>query len=319
MAQATFGSPIKKVYGETVNLTTTAAHLLVRPGYHEVMFYCASAWRYGLAPRLSVVKLYSTTYTDYTSQAIDRDAATHVPLDAMTTAKKLYLGVTEPTRGFYFNLDGTNKNAIAASLDWEYCYDISGYTSNAPFLKLTGTVSAALTVGETVTGQTSGTTATHVYDDGSTYIIVKDVSGPGFKIDEDVDGAAQTCDDLTASTPVARGTAYFTDVADDSDGTLTGTETLSQSGLYAFTLPAVKRGAITGISNEPLYWYRFAPSATLSAAIDVIDLIPACDTVNYAYMEGGTPYQHSINNAQVGAFEFDHTGTGTLNVSWIQH
>jgi len=315
MATATFGSPVKKLYGETVSLTTTAAHLLYRPNYHEIMLYCSSAWRMGLAPRLASVHYYNgTTYTNYTSQAVDRDSTTHVPLDAMTTAHTLYLGLTDRTRGFYFNLDGTNLNANAASLDWEYMYDISdGY-----YRKLTGTVSAALTVGETVTGQTSGATATHVYDNGSTYIIVKNLSGT-FLIDEDVDGAAQTCDDISAIELVSRGTPYFTDVSTDADGTLTGTETLSQDGLYAFVLPTVARGAIAAISNDILYWYRFTPSATLSATIDVIDLIPACDTVNYGYAEAGQPYQFSLNMVQNGAFEFDHTGTGTLNVTWIQH
>ena len=318
-AYATFGSPIKKLYGETVALTTTAAHLLTMPNYHEVMFYCASAWRLGLAPKLSSVKLFSTTYTDYTSQAIDRVSTTHVPLDAMTTAKYLYLGVTEPVRGFYINV-ATNVNAVPATLDWEYCYDISGWSSNNLFLKIEGTVSAALVVGETVTGATSVATATLVADDGATYIIVKDVAGAGFKIGETINGAAQNISLVTAINPVVKGTAYFTDVASDSDGTDSpaGT-TLGVAGLYSFTLPAVKRGAIAGINGEPLFWYRFKPSTTLSATVDLVDIIPACDTVNYAFMEGGTSYQFSVNQAGVGAFEFDHTATGTLDVSWIAH
>ena len=242
MAQAIFSSPIKKVYGETVSLTTTAAHLLYRPTYHEVMFYCASAWRMGIAPRLSRVKYYNaSTYTDYTTEAIDRVDTTHVPLDAMATTHYLYLGFTSPVRGFYFNLDATNKNANAATLDMEFCSSISA------------------------------------------------------------------------------GVGTFTDVAGDSDGTDVAGATLGQDGLYSFTLPSVVQGALTGIDNEPLYWYRFAPSATLSATVDLIDIIPACDTVNYAYMEGGINYQFALNIAQNGAFEFDHTATGTLDVSWIGH
>jgi hypothetical protein len=69
----------------------------------------------------------------------------------------------------------------------------------------------------------------------------------------------------------------------------------------------------------PLYWYRFAPADALSATVDLIDIIPACDTVNYAYMEGGIAYQFALNVADNGAFEFDHTATGTLDISWIQH
>ena len=315
MAVETISRPTTKLFGETVSLTTTAAHLLYRPTYQQALMYCASDWRCGLAPKLATVKYYNgSTYTDYTSQATDRDAATHVPLDAMTTAHTLYLGVTGATRGFYFNLDVTNLNAVAASLDFEYLYD----TAKPGYLKITGTVSAALTVGETVTGQTSGVTATHVYDDGSTYIIVKNMSGGRFVIGEDIDGAAQTCDDITAIDPVTPGTGYFTDVGTDSDGTLTGTETLSQDGLYAFTLPAVTRGILTNLGG-PLYWYRFTPSATLSATIDVIDLIPACDTTDYGYMQGGSVYQVSLNSEVNGAFEFDHTGTDTLNITWGRH
>ena len=244
MAQAIFGSPVKKVYGETVSLTTTAKHLLYRPGYQEVMFYCPTAWRMGIAPRLAVVKYYdvsATSYTDYTAEATDRDNSTHVPLDAMATGDYLYLGFTDPVRGFYFNIDSTNKNANAATLDMEYCSAISG------------------------------------------------------------------------------GVGTFTDVASDSDGTDDSGATLAQDGLYSFTLPAVVRGAITVLGGGQLYWYRFKPSAALSATVDLIDIIPACDTTNYAYMEAGIAYQFSLNLAQNGAFEFDHTSSDTLDVTWIAH
>jgi hypothetical protein len=278
------------------------------------MFYCSSAWRMGIAPRLSRVKLYaSSAYTDYTTYAIDRVSTTHMPLDGMTTAKTVYLGVTEPTRGFYFNV-ASNVNANAATLDFEYMYDIS-----APgYIKLTGTVSAALTVGETVTGGTSGATGTWVYDDGSTYGVVKNMSGK-FKLGETVSGATQNISVITAIDQVGTGTPYFTDVASDSDGTDNAGATLGQAGLYAFTLPSVVRGAISGVDGESLFWYRFTPSTTLSATVDVVDIIPACDTTNYAYMEAATTYQFSLNPGNTGAFEFDHASTGTLDVSWLMH
>ena len=244
MAQATFGSPIKKTYGETVSLTTTAAHLAFRPKYQEVMFYCASAWRMAITPRLASVKYYSDsggTYTDYTRYATDRLAAdaTRIPLDAMAAADYLYLGVTEPTRGFYFDV-GDSVNSEAAGLDWEY------------------------------------------------------------------------------SSAISAGAGTFSDVAGDSDGTK-NSQTLDQDGLYAFTLPSAVRGAINDLSSEPLYWYRFKPSIPLSATVDVYNIIPAADTVNYGYMEAGISYQLSLNLANGGAFEFDHTGSATLNVTWIQH
>jgi hypothetical protein len=36
-------------------------------------------------------------------------------------------------------------------------------------------------------------------------------------------------------------------------------------------------------------------------------------------MEAGTNYQFALNVAENGAFEFDHTATGTLDLSWIGH
>jgi len=315
-SQAVFGSPIRKFYGETVSLTTTAAHLLFQPGYHEVKLYCPTEARVGLAPRLARVKLYSgAAYTDYTSQAIDKSTATHIPLDGMTTAKYLYMGTVEPVRGFYFTIDGTNKNTETASLDMEYMYDIA----SQGYIKLTGTISGALTVGETVTGSVSGATGVAVYDDGSTYLVVKTTTGK-FSLGENAAGASQACNTITARDPVAHGTGYFTDVASDSDGTDVGPgSTLQTSGLYSFTLPSVVRGPLAGVDNESLYWYRFKPSATLSATVDIQSIIPACDTVNYGYLEAGMAQEFSVNLAQCGAFEFDHTATDTLNVTWIAH
>ena len=241
MATKVQPNSISKVLGETVSLTTTAYHLNFYPKYHEVKFYCASDWRMGIAPKLLDVVYYNgTTYTHYPTQGIDRSTATHVPLDGMTTAHKLYLRVSDPTRGFHFTIDGTNKNAETATLDFEYCSAISS------------------------------------------------------------------------------GVGTFTDVASDSDGTDTGGATLNTSGLYSFTLPSVDYGALTDIGG-PGYWYRFTPSATLSTTVDIQQIVPACDTTSYGYMQGGQEYQFSINQSEQGAFEFDHTATDTLNVTWIRH
>jgi len=315
MATATMGSPIKKMYGESVSLTTTAAHTLFQPEYHEVSMYCTSAYRMGIAPRLGCVKYYNATaYTDYTTYAIDRVDGDHVPLDAMGTTHYLYLGTTAPVRGFYFNLS-TNVNATVTGLDWEYMYDVS----DGSYLLVTGTVSGALTVGETVTGGTSGATATVVYS-GATSIVVKNIVG-SIAIGETLTGAAQNISAITALAPVARGTGYFTDVAGDSDGTQTGgNTTLGQDGLYAFTLvPAMPRAGLLNVNAQPLCWYRFTPGTALSATVDAVDIIPACDTTNYAYMEASIAQQFAVNTAMCGAFEFDHTTSGTLHINWIQH
>jgi len=316
MASPIYGVPLIDLKGESQALSTTAAHILVEPKFHEVKMYCASQWRLGLAPRLARVKYYNaSTYSDYTAQATDKVAATHVPLDGMLATHYLYLGVTDPTRGFYFNVDDTNKNDEAATLDWEYLYDVA----TVGYLKLTGTISGALTVGETVTGQTSGATATLV-ESGATYIVVKNVSTAQFAIGEDVDGASQTCDDVTAIDPVAKGTGYFTDVASDTDGTDSAGDTLKQDGLYSFTLPSVVRGALAGVDNEMLYWYRFKPSATLSATVDLVDIIPAAAATTYGYMEPGMEYQFSFDTTKCGGFEVvASSGTPTLDTTWVRH
>ena len=79
------------------------------------------------------------------------------------------------------------------------------------------------------------------------------------------------------------------------------------------------RSGLSGVNAQPLCWYRFTPGTALSATVDAVDIVPACDTTNYAYMEGGISYQFALNTAMCGAFEFDHTSSGTLDVSWIQH
>jgi len=63
-------------------------------------------------------------------------------------------------------------------------------------VKLTGTVSDALTLGETVTGSTSGATGLLSYS-GDTYIRVREVDGT-FVVGEDAEGADETCSTITA-------------------------------------------------------------------------------------------------------------------------
>lgn len=302
---------LKRFYGETVSMTTTAQHVAVPRGYHEIKHYAASAYRLGLAPSLEKVFYYNgTTYTDYTDYARDKSSSNHVPLDGMTTAHYLYMGFSECPRGVYFDI-GTNIQDEAATLDVEYCYD----TSDGKYQKLTGTISGALTVGETVTGQTSGVTATLVYS-GATYIVVKNATGD-FTDGEDVDGAAQTCDDLTAIAYEADGTGYFTDVANDSDGTNSVADTLKTDGLYTWDLPASVEAKVNGVSG--LHWIRFSPSATLSATVDINQIIPACIDTKYGYFEGGTPFEYPIDIQKVGAIETDmDAGSDTLNVTWIK-
>jgi len=249
MAQAVFGSPLQSVEGETKSLSTTAGYIALKPGFHEVKLYCASAWRLALSPRLVHAVVYDgTNYTEYVQNVIDRSSSTHLPLDGMTTSQKLYLGFSEPALGAYFDLHATNVNAVAATLDVEYC---------------------------------------------------------------------STAVDLGAS-------IAFTDVASDSDGTDSGGATLAQDGVYTWTLPTAWKRSSLGTSQAPLFskcwWIRATPSTTLSATIDVEEIIPVYKNVNYAYMEAGIEYNFSLNLAEVGGFVVTAAAaTPTLNVSWIRH
>jgi len=321
------GSAIKARYGESVSLTTTAKHLLFRPDYHEVKAWCASAYRVGIAPKLAAVVFYDASaesYIDYSAEAIDRNDSNVVTLSSMTSSDYLYLGVAAPTRGFYFNVVATNSTATTTGTI-QYMYDIA---NSGNYWTLTGTVSAALTVGETLTGGTSGATGTVVYDDGSTYVVVKNVTGM-FELAETASGASQNISAITAIAQTHTGNPYFTAVASGSDGT-SGSTALDQDGLYSFTLPSVVSGAIVpddviipndtnvNLLRKGLYWYRYSVDKTLDSSVTAADIIPACADTNYGYAQAGIVENYSINTHLCGAFEFDHTGTGTLYLDWLR-
>lgn len=228
---------IKRTYGETVSMTTTAQHLATPQGYHEIKHYASSSYRLGLAPSLEKVFVYTasgTTYTDYTDNARDGDSSTHVPLDGMTTSDILYMGFSDLPRGVYFDI-GSNAQDEAATLDVEYW-----------------------------------------------------------------DGSA------------------WADVSGDSDGTDSGGDTLKQDGLYSWTLPTdgeeYKVNSVSG-----LYWIRIKPSTTLSATVDIDEIIPACSDTNYGYFEGGVEYHYPYDTNRVGAIETDMAaGSATLNITWVR-
>lgn len=137
-----------------------------------------------------------------------------------------------------------------------------------------------------------------------------------------------TLDMEYCSTAIAPGvTLAFTDVGgSDSDGTDVGGDTLKQDGVYTWgTSPgtAWKRSTL-GTQNAQVgpkcYWIRFKPSATLSAAVDLIDIIPVYQNTNYGYMEPGVEYQWVINSTKCGGFVVLATaGTPTLDVTWLKH
>lgn len=122
MANAVFGMPIRDVNGGSQALAATNSYIAVSQGAMSVSLYCDADFRLALAPRLKNVQLYEAsggTYTDYTSQATDASASTHVPLDAMAATSILYIGCDDTFIGCHFDI-GDNANAETAALDVEY-------------------------------------------------------------------------------------------------------------------------------------------------------------------------------------------------------
>ena len=141
--------------------------------------------------------------------------------DAMNRAIDLYA-----TRGFIdlkdettISLTKTARNDNSSSYIYTYEYTmpttfhhlhrVTTEDSEGGW-KLTGTVSGAFTLGETVTGGTSGATGKLSYGpSGATYILVREVSGT-FQTGETATGgtSAKTCSSITAvdTTTVGKGT-----------------------------------------------------------------------------------------------------------------
>lgn len=127
MATRTYDAPLKDCQSEAeITLSATVpGYMNMRPGYRGAKVYCASDWKLALTPKIQKVFYYDETdesYTDYTSEAIDKSTTTHVPLDAMAADDYLYVGCADEFLGLYFNI-GTGVNAEAATLDIEYWKD----------------------------------------------------------------------------------------------------------------------------------------------------------------------------------------------------
>jgi hypothetical protein len=243
-----YDGPMSAIEGETVTIDTTAVYRALKPGFREVMLLCDTAFRIAFGPKLLHAVYYNAAidkYFDYVSKVTDRDPTTHMPLDLMPATDIVYLGTTEPMLGAFFDIDGTNKNVVVATLDVEYC-------------------STAM--------------------------------GDGVDI-------------------------VFTDVSTDSDGTISGGATLTQDGVYTWALPAIVKSRL-GVFAHPMfsdcYWTRFKPSATLSALVDVVEIIPVYKNVNYGYIGASIQETIPLDVDKVGGFLATCGSSKTLYVNWIK-
>lgn len=150
------------------------------------------------------------------------------------------------------------------------------------------------------------------------------VLGVYIDVGANVNAEAATLAVKNCTTAVAQGaTIAFTDVTGDSDGTDNAGATLGQDGAYVWTLPTNWVRSTLGTYASPLYskcyWIQIAPSATLSATVDINEIIPIYKNASYAYMEAATSYVDQLNYTKVGGFTLKGTGAHTLNVSWLKH
>jgi len=248
MASHVWDKPLTAVEGEVVAITTTPSYLLFKPGFDGVQLYSASAFYTALSPALHHVVYYNgTTYTSYTTEALDRVSTTHVPLDGMTTAHSLYLGFSDRVQGIYINI-GTGVNAVNTTLDVDY-----------------------------------------------------------------------------SSTAVAPGVSLaWTNVAGDSDGT-DSTGTLAVDGVYKWTLPTASAWKRTYLGTDQIklytkcYWIRITPDATLSATVDLVDIIPVYKNDLYGYHEAATTYVFQIDSTMNSGIVFDGSASQNVNVTWLRH
>jgi hypothetical protein len=115
--------------------------------------------------------------------------------------------------------------------------------------------------------------------------------------------------------------AQWADVAGDADGTTAAGATLAQSGIYTFNLPANVRTTVSdGSSNIDAFWIRFKPSANLSAAVDLVSLIPIYQNTNRSYFQAGKDYAFGIDAGKTEGIELlSAAGQPVCYVSWVGH
>jgi hypothetical protein len=150
------------------------------------------------------------------------------------------------------------------------------------------------------------------------------VRGAYIDIGSNVNANAASLDIEYSSTAVGLGaTLAFTDVAGDSDGTVSTGKTMAQDGVITWTVPSAWVRTTLGTHAIPLYrkcyWIRFCPSAALSATVDVNQIIPVYKNTNYAYMMPATSYVEQLNTARNGGFIMSGTNTKIVYITWLKH
>ena len=145
----TYGAAVVEFWGESIAITAARIAYGIPPGVEEVMFNGSAIFRLQLAPAIvfcGKTDDAAVTFTDYTSEAKDRDTATSVVLSSLNTAANdnyWYLashykfggatldvdaanGTTSAMTGYYWNgstwadasiTDGTDSGGACLAVD----------------------------------------------------------------------------------------------------------------------------------------------------------------------------------------------------------
>lgn len=114
----TFEAPIGGFYGLQLTLTNAKTEAWNIPdGAKELIAYGSAAFRMQLGPPLAACKKTTdneATFTDYTTNAKDNSASTHVTLSSLDTAANgdyWYIASRYKFAGCWIDVDGANANA----------------------------------------------------------------------------------------------------------------------------------------------------------------------------------------------------------------
>ena len=125
------------------------------------------------------------------------------------------------------------------------------------------------------------------------------------------------------------GTAWASTSATDGTIAPAGT-TLGVDGFITWVLPsaeAVVSGytlGLTGFAEKTaMYWYKITVSATLSATVDILEVILINKGTAYGYLpkitQEVTPHTISLNVDKVGAIQLIAGGNVTGYLTWVKH
>lgn len=246
---------------------------------------------------------HTLTFTPAATSAFDNTSKVelHYLFSANEYLNAINMVIEGLARRYLFQIDDETSTTLTESTTndgntiFTYEYDIptnflylhqitkEDYTGGK---KLTGTVGAAFTLGETVTADVSLATGIISYeDDDDAYILVREVDGT-FAVGDTVTGASGSCGALTAVVDETVGKGTFTTPLDHRDWRII------QTGTSPHTMQLDKH-QVTFYGDLRLRWEGQGSQAKVSADTDYIYVKPdwliaaAITKLPYSKIESG--------------------------------